>query len=77
MRIPAAGVWLLLLRRGRDLAGLCGRGPSLLGCGLSCPGNKESCYQQAEDESADVAKNATPPPFALGLTSPKFASMSW
>src|SRR5208337_3650175 len=54
MRISAVGVWLLLLRRGKDLAGLCGRGPSLLWSGLSRPGNEESCYQQGEDESAHV-----------------------
>ena len=37
--------------------------PLLHGCCLSRPG-EEPCYQQAEDEPADVGKNATPPPIA-------------
>jgi len=43
---------------------------------LSRPG-KEPCYQQAEDEPADVAKTAAPPPFAEAPNSPRLASMSW
>ena len=45
----------------------------LPGCCLSRPG-KEPCYQQAEDEPADVAKTAAPPPFAEALNSPRLAS---
>jgi hypothetical protein len=48
----------------------------LPGCCLSRL-DEEPCYQQAEDESADVGENATPPPFAEALNSPKLASMSW
>src|SRR5271166_164074 len=71
MRISSAGGGLLLLRRGKDLAGLCGPGPSLLGCGLSRPGSKQSCYQQAEDEPADVGGERDGAAVRLGVEQPE------
>ena len=63
-------------RRGEDSAGLRRGAPSLPGCCLSRPG-EEPCYQQAEDEPADVGEERHAPPFAEALNSPKLASMSW
>ena len=71
MRISSAGGGLLLLRREKDLAGLCGPGPSLLGFGLSRPGNKQSCYQQAEDEPADVGEERDGAAVRLGVEQPE------
>src|SRR5271157_2167725 len=71
MRISSAGGGLLLLRREKDLAGLCGPGPSLLGCGLSRPGSKQSCYQQAEDEPADVGEERDGAAVRLGVEQPE------
>ena len=74
MHISATGVWLRRLRRGGP-AGLrrerrCSR------CCLSRPG-EEPCYQQAEDEPADVGEERHAAPVRRGAEQPKLASMSW
>src|SRR5215469_9918519 len=55
VHISATGVRLRRLPRGEDPAGLRRGAPLLPGCCLSRPG-EEPCYQQAEDEPADVGE---------------------
>ena len=76
MRISATGVRLRRLRRGEDSAGLRRGAPLLPRCCLSRPG-EAPCYQQAEDEPADVGEERHAAPFAEALNSPELASMSW
>jgi hypothetical protein len=86
MRISAAGVWLFCCGAGRISRGYVVEGHRSSGAacparatknGLSRPGNKESCYQQAEDESAHVGEERDPAAVRLGVEQPEVPSTSW
>ena len=68
MHISATGVWLRGC--GEGSRGLRRGMPLLSGCCLSRPG-EEPCYQQAEDEPADVGEERHAAPVRRGAEQPE------